>query len=119
MTFLTKKSLARRTMLKGLGAGIAPPMLDAMMPALSAQTKKAPPRLGFVYASHGIIHSQWKPTQVGKSLALPCEPEAARRTSRPYQRSDESVAPGSRHQGRRQRRPQSCCGRMAHWRSRV
>ena len=70
MTFLTKKSLARRTMLKGLGAGIALPMLDAMMPALSAQTKKAPPRLGFVYASHGIIHSQWKPTQTGKNFAL-------------------------------------------------
>jgi len=70
MTFLTKKSLARRTMLKGLGAGIALPMLDAMMPALSAQSKKAPPRLGFVYASHGIIHSQWKPTQMGKNFAL-------------------------------------------------
>ena len=71
MTFLTKKSLLRRTMLKGLGAGIALPMLDAMMPALSAQSKKkAPPRLGFVYAAHGIIHSQWKPTQTGKNFAL-------------------------------------------------
>ncbi len=62
-------------MLKGLGAGIALPMLDAMMPALLAQTqnkqaKSAPPRLGFVYASHGIIHSQWKPAQTGKNFAL-------------------------------------------------
>jgi hypothetical protein len=71
MMFVTKKSLARRTILKGLGAGIALPMLDAMMPALSAQAKKtAPPRLGLVYASHGIIHSQWKPTQTGKNFAL-------------------------------------------------
>ena len=70
MTFLTKKSLPRRTMLKGLGASIALPILDSMIPALSAQAKKAPPRLGFVYASHGIIHSQWKPTKAGKNFDL-------------------------------------------------
>ena len=70
MTFLTKKSLPRRTMLKGLGASIGLPILDSMIPALSAQAKKAPPRLGFVYASHGIIHSQWKPTKTGKNFDL-------------------------------------------------
>jgi hypothetical protein len=68
MTFVTKKSLPRRTMLKGM---IALPVLDAMLPALSAQAKKkAPPRLGFVYGAHGIIHSQWKPTTTGKNFAL-------------------------------------------------
>jgi len=70
MTFLTKKSLPRRTMLKGLGASVALPLLDSMIPALSAQAKQAPPRLGFVYASHGVIFSQWKPAQVGKNFEL-------------------------------------------------
>jgi hypothetical protein len=70
MTFLTKKSLPRRTMLKGIGTGIALPVLDAMIPALSAQTRKAPPRLGFVYASHGIIHSEWKPRTNGRNYEL-------------------------------------------------
>ena len=37
MTFITKKSLARRTMLKGLGAAVALPVLDSMIPALTAQ----------------------------------------------------------------------------------
>ena len=71
MNFVTRKSLPRRTILKGLGAGVALPLLDAMIPALSAQTKKsAPPRLGFVYASHGIIFSQWKPQQTGRNFEL-------------------------------------------------
>jgi hypothetical protein len=70
MNFITKKSLPRRTMLKGLGAGIALPMLDAMLPALSAKTASAPPRLGFVYVSHGIIFPQWKPQQTGRNFEL-------------------------------------------------
>ena len=44
MTFLTKKSLSRRTMLRGLGATVALPMLDSMIPALSAQAKPLPGR---------------------------------------------------------------------------
>ena len=51
MTFLTGKVLTRRTMLKGMGAGVALPLLDAMVPTLSAQgagAKQAPMRLGFV-----------------------------------------------------------------------
>jgi hypothetical protein len=70
MTFITKKSLNRRTMLKGLGAGVALPFLDSMLPALSAQAVRSTPRLGFVYASHGVIFDQWKPTQVGKGFEL-------------------------------------------------
>jgi Protein of unknown function (DUF1552) len=69
MTFLTRKSLPRRTLLKGLGAGVALPLLDAMIPALSAAAK-APSRLAFVYASHGIIHSEWKPTKLGRNFEL-------------------------------------------------
>ena len=64
MTFLTRKALTRRTMLKGMGATVALPLLDSMMPALSAQgngaargSSQAPMRLGFVYAAHGVIYS--------------------------------------------------------------
>src|SRR6202000_2943052 len=75
MNFVTRKSLPRRTMLKGLGAGVALPLLDALIPALSAQTlsappRSAPPRLGFVYVSPGIIFSQWKPQQTGRTFEL-------------------------------------------------
>ena len=41
--YLTRKHLDRRTLLKGLGAAIALPMLDAMTPAFAA-TAEAPPR---------------------------------------------------------------------------
>ena len=41
-----------------------------MMPALSAQSKQAPMRLGFVYAAHGVIHSEWKPRQTGRQYEL-------------------------------------------------
>jgi hypothetical protein len=69
MTFLTKKALPRRTMLKSMGATLALPFLDAMVPAMSAQVKRSP-RLGFVYASHGVIFDQWKPQKVGKGFEL-------------------------------------------------
>ncbi len=69
MTFITKKSVARRTLLKGIGASVALPVLDSMLPALSAQTT-APPRLGWVYVSHGVIFDQWKPTKAGKDFEL-------------------------------------------------
>jgi hypothetical protein len=64
MTYLTKKALPRRTFLRGMGTALALPMLDAMIPAAKAAAK-APARLGFVYASHGVIFDQWKPKTVG------------------------------------------------------
>jgi len=69
MMFITKKKLDRRTILRGLGAAVALPALDSMFPALSAATV-APPRLGWVYASHGVIWDQWKPTTLGKGFEL-------------------------------------------------
>ena len=71
MTFLTRKTLTRRTMLKGMGVSVALPLLDSMMPPLAAQSRPAPMRLGFVYASHGVIHSEWKPRQTGRGYDLP------------------------------------------------
>jgi hypothetical protein len=66
--FITKKSLPRRTFLRGVGATLALPLLDSMIPArtLLAQTAAKPlPRLGFVYVPHGAIMDKWTPPTVG------------------------------------------------------
>lgn len=66
--FLTKKHLSRRTVLKGAGAAIALPLLDAMVPAHTAlaQTAAAPrSRLGFVYFPHGAVMDYWTPKKTG------------------------------------------------------
>ena len=71
--FLTKKYLPRRTVLRGLGACIALPLLDAMIPAATAiaQTAAAPkPRVGFIYFPHGAVMSKWTPTKVGADFDL-------------------------------------------------
>ncbi len=68
MTFVSKKALPRRTFLRGVGTALALPMLDAMVPALSAKSAKPTLRLGFVYVSNGVILEQmgsspkWGPT---------------------------------------------------------
>ncbi|HLQ79073.1 MAG TPA: DUF1552 domain-containing protein [Terriglobia bacterium] len=69
--FITKKALSRRTFLRGAGATVALPFLDAMVPALSAQGVKSTPRLGFIYIANGVIQSQWNPETVGAGFALP------------------------------------------------
>src|SRR6185369_15587439 len=58
MFFLTKKHLSRRTVLKGVGAAVALPLLDAMVPAYTATAKTAAAgklRAGFFYIPHGAI----------------------------------------------------------------
>jgi len=69
---ITKMSLPRRTFLRGMGATLALPFLDAMVPALSAATQSAAPRrLGFIYGSpNGIIQSAFVPTAAGSSFEL-------------------------------------------------
>ena len=52
---ITKKHLSRRTFLRGtLGATVALPFLDAMIPAFSAQSKARPFRFGAVYLPNGV-----------------------------------------------------------------
>src|ERR1700760_997641 len=71
--FITKISLPRRTFLRGMGAAVALPLLDAMVPALSAlaQTAANPVRrLGFVYIPNGAVMDSWTPTDQGASLTL-------------------------------------------------
>jgi hypothetical protein len=62
--FITRKSLSRRTVLKGFSAAVALPFLDAMAPAASA-APVAPKRLGFVYFPNGAIMDQWIPKTAG------------------------------------------------------
>jgi hypothetical protein len=72
--FITKKHLSRRTVLRGVGATIALPLLDAMIPARTAlaATAAAPvPRMGFIYFPHGAIMSKWTPATEGKLDDLP------------------------------------------------
>ncbi len=72
--FLTRKHLSRRTVLKGAGATIALPLLDAMIPAGTAlaQTAAAPsPRLGFIYFPHGALQDLWQPKKVGRDFDFP------------------------------------------------
>lgn len=63
---ITKKSLPRRTFLRGIGAALALPMLDAMIPALSAASAPVV-RLGFVYVPNGImdLNGEWTPIGEG------------------------------------------------------
>ena len=76
---ITKKHLPRRTFLRGMGATVALPLLDSMVPALSAMAKtSANPvrRLGFIYFPHGSVswakgpQNQWTPPGEGGPLTL-------------------------------------------------
>jgi hypothetical protein len=65
---ITRKALARRTFLRGAGASLALPLLDAMVPAMSAATTgtgKAGARLGFIYHPTGAIQNRWTPAADG------------------------------------------------------
>ena len=71
--FITKKHLSRRTVLRGVGAAISLPLLEAMVPAATAlaNTAAAPkPRLGFFYFPHGAIMQSWTPAQVGSNFEV-------------------------------------------------
>jgi hypothetical protein len=70
---ITNKHLHRRTFLKGMGAAIALPMLDAMTPALAAAARadKRPVRLAFTYVPNGITMADWTPTGEGAAFELP------------------------------------------------
>ena len=64
--FISKKQLPRRTFLKGVGATLALPLLDAMVPAFAATAPAKAPRLGFVYVPHGMVMSRFTPDTAGK-----------------------------------------------------
>ena len=66
--FITKTSLSRRTVLRGLGAAVALPLLDGMVPALTAlsRTAAAPVRrFGVFYVPNGMSMPYWFPKTEG------------------------------------------------------
>ena len=70
---ITKKALPRRTFLRGMGAAVALPLLDAMVPSMTALAKTpASPvrRLGFVYMPMGCDLPRWTPPGTGRLLEL-------------------------------------------------
>lgn len=74
MNLITGKHLSRRTLLRGVGASLALPFLDAMTPAFAGSTApgrvKPPVRLSFVYVPNGIMMDAWTPKTTGKDFEL-------------------------------------------------
>ncbi|MGE5182708.1 MAG: DUF1552 domain-containing protein, partial [Acidobacteriota bacterium] len=82
MSYITKKHLSRRTVLRGTGVALALPLLDAMIPAATAlaQTAAKPElRCGFFYIPHGAIMwntshgpemDHWTPSGAGAEFKL-------------------------------------------------
>jgi len=68
-TFITRKHLSRRTMLRGLGTALALPMLESMVPALAA-TPPARTRFGAIYFPHGATMSRWTPKDEGRNFTF-------------------------------------------------
>jgi Protein of unknown function (DUF1552) len=69
---ITRKHLQRRTFLRGLGAAVSLPFLDAMVPAFAAPgSGKAPVRMAFVYVPNGIDMRNWNVSDEGKLGELP------------------------------------------------
>ena len=72
--FVWKKHISRRTVLKGVGATIALPLLDAMNPAATAWAATpagAPPkRIAFIGFPHGAIMDRWSPKQTGTDYEM-------------------------------------------------
>ena len=64
---VTKKAISRRTVLRGVGAAVGLPLLDAMIPAFAtaATTPATARRLGVVYHPNGVIYDKWLPTGTG------------------------------------------------------
>jgi hypothetical protein len=70
---ITKKAIPRRTVLRGLGVSLALPMLDGMVPALSALSETAAKptnRFNVVYVPNGIVMDQWTPKVEGTAFEL-------------------------------------------------
>ena len=95
--YISKKAISRRTVLRGAGASIALPLLDAMIPAATAlaATPAAPnPRMGFIYFPHGAIIKSWVPEKTGTGFPL----SPILKPLEPY-RSHLTVVSGLRNKG--------------------
>ena len=79
--FITKKHLSRRTVLRGVGASVALPLLDSMVArADAADGHGCAPKTRFAafYVPHGATMDKWTPASRGHRLRVHGDPEAAR-----------------------------------------
>ena len=82
MAFITRKHLPRRTILRGIGATIALPLLDSMVAAQTPIRKTAAAaksRLSCIYVPHGATMDKWTPSATGNGfefteILMPLEP---------------------------------------------
>src|SRR5437762_3243127 len=81
MRIITRKHIARRTLLRGIGTSIALPLLDSMVPAQTPLIKTAARpqvRLGFCFIPHGAVMDNWTPAKEGplelSRTLMPLEP---------------------------------------------
>jgi hypothetical protein len=69
---ITGKHISRRTVLRGVGASIALPFLDAMVPAMASpaavSASASPTRLGFAYIPNGVSYGEWLPKTTGTNF---------------------------------------------------
>ncbi len=68
--FITKLSLPRRTFLRGVGATVALPFLEAMVPAFNASAAVSARRFGAVFVPNGAIVDEWTPKTPGPGFEL-------------------------------------------------
>ena len=69
--FITKRHLTRRTFLHGMGATVALPLLESMIPAATPLAQSAPrTRLGCIYIPHGATMDKWTPAKEGTGFEL-------------------------------------------------
>ncbi len=71
---VTQKAIGRRTVLRGLGASLALPLLDGMVPAFAVlrnSAARAVRRLGVVYVPNGMMMPQWTPETEGSDFDFP------------------------------------------------
>ncbi|HEU0121551.1 MAG TPA: DUF1552 domain-containing protein [Bryobacteraceae bacterium] len=71
--FLQKKFIPRRTFLKGAGVSLGLPLLDAMVPAMAAESRTAAApvrRLGFIIYPLGVDQDRWRPKGEGSAYTF-------------------------------------------------
>jgi hypothetical protein len=67
MTFITRKHISRRSVLRGVGASLSLPLLESMLPAQTPLLKPKS-RLACIYVPHGAIMDKWTPATEGRGF---------------------------------------------------
>ncbi len=68
---MTNSPISRRTVLRGVGAAVALPWLEALAPpAMANAPAVAPRRMAFIYVPNGVILPDWTPKTVGADFDL-------------------------------------------------